>query len=114
MLVLNRYLITLFKIIIEPSTSNSTETSLTLLRSNLFSPQARVKLLPCSESVPEPCLSCGRVDQPERLHTHPAREAAETAGETAKKEAGDRQRHKSPLKVSSEENTSITARDIIF
>ena len=80
----------------------------------MFSPQARVKLLPCSESVPEPCLSCGRVDQPERLHTHPAREAAETAGETAKKEAGDRQRHKSPLKVSSEENTSITARDIIF
>ena len=82
----------------------------------MFSSQARVKLLPCSESVPEPCLSCGRVDQPERLHTHPARETAETAGagETAKKEAGDRQRHKSPLKVSSEENTSITARDIIF
>ena len=41
------------------------------------------------------------MDQPERLHTHPARETAETgAGETGKKEAGDRQRHKSPLKVS--------------
>ena len=64
-------------------------------------PQARVKLLPCSEAVPEPCLSCGRVDQPERLHTHPARETAEPgAGDTAKKEAADRQRHKSPLKVS--------------
>ena len=68
--------------------------------------QARVKLLPCSESVPEPCLSCGRVDQPERLHTHPHM-AREDTGETKRE---DRHRHKSPLKVR-EENIH---RDTIF
>ena len=61
--------------------------------------KARVKLLPCSESVPEPCLSCGRVDQPERLHTHPHLPREDT-GEI-KREA-DRHRHKSPLKVREE------------
>ena len=60
--------------------------------------QARVKLLPCSESVPEPCLSCGRVDQPERLHTHPHMTREDT-GETKRE---DRHRHKSPLKVREE------------
>ena len=40
------------------------------------------------QSVLEPCLSCGRGDQPERLHTH--------AGQHAKEEVS---RHKSPLKV---------------
>ena len=35
--------------------------------------EARRKLfaLQSSDSIPEPCMSCGRTDQPERFHTHP-------------------------------------------
>ena len=48
--------------------------------------QARIKLLSKPPDQPvEPCLSCGRTDQPERFHTHPSREK-------------ERNSQKSPLK----------------
>ena len=53
-------------------------------------PQARIKLLSKTpETVVEPCLSCGRQDQPERFHTHPSREKERDVRNSS---------HKSPLK----------------
>ena len=45
----------------------------------------------------EPCLSCGRTDQPERFHTHPAQPSQPSK---EKEKDARSSRHKSPLKES--------------
>ena len=65
-----------------------------------------MKLLPCSESVLEPCLSCGRVDQPERLHTHPSPAPSHAPAPG--------QRHKSPLKVDSIINSTQFPKLVLY
>ena len=50
----------------------------------------------------EPCLSCGRTDQPERFHTHPFQNPSQNQSPPSKEKDKDARgsRHKSPLKES--------------